>query len=733
VSRRALAVLWIGLLGTVPAPGAARALFVDNYINSNDVRGIAVWDAALALATRGGVVIYDPATGMFRKILRAPSGLPTNDITCVAVSPSGTLWAGTQGSGVARIRPDGGPRRTLTSFDGLPSDAVTTLYVRGDSIWVGTAGGVALFTEIAASGQVALRRVDTTARTAGGLIGDQITGFATVGDTLWCATTAGLSTFSQGTWTARSAALAGAVMPRGLAVHRDTLWAATSNGPYRYVSGFFGAVTGGHPSGGSWVVRSIGGTLYSGAQAALVLRYTGPAWSAVGPGGPPQAAVVDIAGGPDGALYAATRVGLVRYDGPSDSWIPVLSPGPLQDVFLPPSVHAAANAEGVWFTSGNNHAVVHYDGRTWETLTSQSTGGQLDNTSVFGLLLDRDGRVWLGHCCSGADPPPRLDRFDPAAGAWDRPPGSNFITLAQAPSGRVFAGGVEYGNGIYEYDATSGALLDSLTPSNTQGGIGPGLASNIIRDLEFDAAGKGWIALRDVGLDIWDGGGTPARGDDIWTHVSAGLPTQFNYSLAVESPSRAWLGTGGGLARIESGAVTGTWTPQTVPALPAPQVNDLALDAGGNVWIATDAGLAVLAPDGTLETYTVADGLVDDAVACLAWDDAAGAMWAGTAHGISRIVRGGGPAPGFSGRTYVYPNPVRESDSGVRLGGLTDAIQGEVRDPAGRLIRRFHADPTSTLIWDLTRPGGGAAAPGIYLVVLRDKGASRILRIAVLR
>jgi sugar lactone lactonase YvrE len=726
------AAVWICVLGAAAVPASARTLFVNSYINSNDVRGAVAWGASLALATHGGVVVYDPAAGDFQKILRAPSGLPSNDVACVAVGPSGTLWAGTKGKGVARLKPGGGFRRTLTSFDGLPSDFVTALYVHGDSIWVGTAGGIALFTETAASGQIALRRADTVARTAGGLIGDQIAGFSVIGDTLWCATTAGLSSFAQGTWTARAAALTGAT-PRGLAVHQDTLWAATSNGPYRYTSGVFLPVAGGHPAGGSWVLRSLGGGLYSGTNVRSVLRYDGGGWTAVGAAGPPRASVVDLVGAPDGTLYAATRLGLARFDPPGDAWVAVLSPGPLSDAFLPPSVHAAANADGVWFTTGNNSAVLHYDGRAWETLTATSTGGQLDNTGVFGLLLDRDGRVWLGHCCTFAEPVPRLDRFDPGTNTWESPPGSNLITLAQAPSGRVFAGGVEYGNGIYEYDGITGALLDSLTPANTQGGTGPGLASNIIRAVAFDAAGKGWFALRDAGLDVWNGRGTATHGDDVWTHVSAGLPSPFNYSLAVESPSRGWVGTVGGLVRVEDGVVTRTWTPSTVPALPAPQVNDLELDAQGNVWIATVAGLSILAPDGSLETYTVADGLVDDAVACLAWDAAAGAMWAGTAHGISRIVLGGGPAPGFSGRTYVYPNPVREPDTGLRLGGLTDAVGGEIRDSAGRLVRRFHADPTSTLIWDLTRADGGAAAPGIYLVVLRDKGASRILRVAVLR
>jgi ligand-binding sensor domain-containing protein len=727
----AAAAAGLAALLATGAPAVSRTLFVSSHINSNDVRGIAAWGGSLALATHGGIVLFDPLTGSFQKILRAPAGLPSNDVTCVAVGPSGALWAGTGGMGLARLKPGGGFRRTLTSFDGLPSDVVTTIYVRGDSIWVGTAGGVALFTEDAASGQAALRRADTNARTAGGLIGDQIAGFAVLGDTLWCATTAGLSTFAQGTWQARASALSGAT-PRGLAVHGDTLWAATSAGPCRYASGLFSPVPGGHPPGGSWVIRSIAGALYSGTNAASVSRYTGGGWADVGAAGPPPAAVVDVHGDGGGTLYAATHLGLARYAAPEDRWGVLLSPGPLTDVLLPPSVRAASGPDGVWFTTGNGAAVLHYDGRAWETLTGPSTGGKLDNSGVFGLLLDRDHKVWLGHCCRGAPPLPLLDRFDPAAGAWDRPPGTNLITIAQAPSGLVYAGGVEFGNGIYEYDGSTAALLDSLTPANTQAG-GPGLSSNIIRAIAFDAAGKGWIALRDVGLDIWDGRGTATRADDVWTHVGTGLPAPFTFALAVESPARGWLGTGAGLVRIEGGAVTRAWTTSTVPALPSPQVNDLALDPEGNLWIATSAGISILAPDGTLETFTSADGLVDDAVACLAWEPASGAMWAGTAHGLSRIVLGGGPGPAFSGGTYLYPNPVRGADGGIRIGGLTDAAEGEVRDPAGRLVRRFHADPTSGVVWDLKLADGKAAASGIYLVLLRDKGASRILRVAVLR
>src|SRR5438132_12502733 len=121
------------------------------------------------MGTLGGIVTIDPASGAIRKILRAPSGgLPSNRVLAVAVSPSGLLWAGTAESGIARLRPDGTFRRTLSSFDGLPSDRVQALFVHGDSVWVGTGGGVALFTENAA-GQIGLTRAFTSAGTSGAL------------------------------------------------------------------------------------------------------------------------------------------------------------------------------------------------------------------------------------------------------------------------------------------------------------------------------------------------------------------------------------------------------------------------------------------------------------------------------------------------------------------------------------------------------------------------------------
>jgi len=112
---------------------------------TDQVGGLTAWQGKIVAATLGGLVLVDPATREGTKLLASPGGLPSNQVLAVAVGPSGILWAGTADKGVARLVPGGGFKRTLTSFDGLPSDHVQTIYVHGDSVWVGTSGGLVRF------------------------------------------------------------------------------------------------------------------------------------------------------------------------------------------------------------------------------------------------------------------------------------------------------------------------------------------------------------------------------------------------------------------------------------------------------------------------------------------------------------------------------------------------------------------------------------------------------------
>lgn len=721
------------LLASASGARGATPIYITNHVHSDQIGGLTIWQGKIVAATLGGLVSVDPATRERTKLLSAPGGLPSNRLLALGVGPSGTLWAGTADRGVARLVPGGGFRRTLTSFDGLPSDRVQTIYVHGDSVWVGTSGGAALFTETS-SGQVTLRRSDSQASTAGGLVSDDVLAFQQVGDTLWVATSAGLSTFSSGVWRSRASTLG--VQVRSLALHEDTLWAATPAGPRRYAAGAFTVVAAGHV-GSSLAVVSDGARLLSGSGVQGAFRYTGGGWAALGaaPSGfRPSSFVV----APDGSLWAGTDQGLARYDAGNDAWTFYPTEGPALN-----SVERAIVATGsAWFATGNNVPpggnlgnVLRYDGTSWSLLTGSTTGGALQGTSVFGLGSDPLGAVWMGHCCSNGDPLPRTDRYDPAANAWTTPGATNLFVFARGPDGLMYGGSVELGSGVYVFDPAVPALVDSLTPLNTQGAIGTGLASNNLRGIAFDAAGRGWFAHAAAGLDIWDARGTLANHlDDVWNHLGTGFPSVQTTAVETDGAASGWVGTAAGVVRIRNDVVDPATTTAVNASLASTAVRDLELDSEGNLWIATSSGLARVGASSTfVERWTTAEGLAGDDVRALAWDASSRTLWVGTTSGISEVVTPKAGSAAFTAQSFVYPSPLGPETTSLRIGGITGAVTGEIRDVTGAIVRRFECDPAHDVAWDLLLADGSRARSGVFIVVLRDGAEHRMLRVAVVR
>jgi ligand-binding sensor domain-containing protein len=727
--KTSLAIL-AGLILAAPA-GAATQIFITNHVHSNQVGGLTAWQGKIVAATLGGLVLVDPATRERTKLLASPGGLPSNQVLAVAVGPSGILWAGTADKGVARLVPGGGFKRTLTSFDGLPSDHVQTLYVHGDSVWVGTSGGVALFTETA-GGQATLRRSDSQASTAGGLVSNDILAFQQVADTVWVGTSAGLSTFANGVWINRASTLGVAV--RDLAVNQDTLWAATQAGPRRYAGGVFTLIAAGHV-GGSLAFGTYGAGFISGSSVQGAYFYSVNAWIGFGTA-PTGFRPSSFTNAPDGSLWAGSDRGLARYDA---GWTLYPTDGPAVNGVE----RALVDARGAWFATGNAVPpggglgnVLHYDGTTWSLLSTGTTGGALQSTSVFGLAEDQLGAIWMGHCCSPVDPLPRTDRYQPDTGVWNALGSTNIFVITRGPDALMYEGSVEYGNGVYVYDPTVLAVVDSLTPLNTQGSaLGTGLASNNLRGIAFDTTGRGWIAHAATGLDIWDGRGTLTdHSDDVWKHLVTGFPSVQTTAVETDGPASGWVGTVAGVVRIVNDVVVPGTTLAINASLPSAAVRDLELDSEGNLWVATTLGLARVAAGSTfVEHWSTAEGLAGDDVRALAWDAANRTLWVGTTSGISEVVVPKAGVTTFTSQSYVYPSPIGPETTSLRIGGITGEVTGEIRDVTGAIVRRFRCDPAHDVVWDLLLADGTRARSGIFVVVLRDREEHRMLRVAVVR
>ena len=103
----------------------------------------------------------------------------------------------------------------------------------------------------------------------------------------------------------------------------------------------------------------------------------------------------------------------------------------------------------------------------------------------------------------------------------------------------------------------------------------------------------------------------------------------------VEAPVSTVTGTGMGLWRPEVEVEVRAGAGGHAATSYAGKIWDLAADASGNVWVATDAGLSRF--DGRRwTTFTEADGLADDLI-CSVAVDGQGRVWAGSLHGLARL------------------------------------------------------------------------------------------------
>jgi signal transduction histidine kinase/ligand-binding sensor domain-containing protein len=159
---------------------------VSTFVPSDAVGRHSVFDVVedaqgrLLLGTNSGVL--ELSRGRAKQVV--PGGPLLNDaVVALLAARDGTVWAGTYGKGLWRIK--GGEKRLLTTADGLPANQVRSLLEDPDgTLWIGTfGGGLAVFRD----GR--FRSLDSRR----GLPSDNVSKIIDEGDALWLATTRGLA------------------------------------------------------------------------------------------------------------------------------------------------------------------------------------------------------------------------------------------------------------------------------------------------------------------------------------------------------------------------------------------------------------------------------------------------------------------------------------------------------------------------------------------------------------
>ena len=338
-----------------------------------------------------------------------------------------------------------------------------------------------------------------------------------------------------------------------------------------------------------------------------------------------------------GYLWFGTWEGVSRYD-PSTS-----SRGA-------PSTSLAGAEPAPGEPSGQN--VPRGSGKTITTFTPKDG---LADKSIFSILQDRDGMIWLGSPDGG------VTRYDPSGGEFaildTKGKVANTVSsILQDQEGYFWFSTL--GGGVSRYDPSTSRQNTPRSLSRAQSRGSGQVPSSRMRGTSSRQHGLEWIKFttkdgladnyvysifQDRDNHIWfaTNGGLSRYDGSTFSNftVKDGLPNNTVISILQDRDGYFWFSTYDGLSRY-NGSTFSNFTVKD--GLPNNYMASSYQDREGYIWFGTLTG-AVSRYDGeAFTTFTTEDGLGNNAVMSISHDQE-GHLWFGTADGLSR----------YDGRTFT--------------------------------------------------------------------------------
>jgi signal transduction histidine kinase/ligand-binding sensor domain-containing protein len=331
-----------------------------------------------------------------------------------------------------------------------------------------------------------------------------------------------------------------------------------------------------------------------------------------------------------GFLWIGTTAGLSRFDGTE-----------LVDYDTADGLPSArvdwlfeSRAGELWVGTEEGAArLVRQPGAAGKSFAPVALPASAPHQYVNTVFEDPRGRVWLGSARTlyVLDAPGR----DPATAP----------RVALEPQEAVSAGFAARDGSIW-LSTTAG--LRRILPDGSRRLYQP-IAAGDVRALAGDAAGRVWLGTGNaiVAFLPEPAATLPPAGGHVATHAVApprcgalperpgelfrytrgcGLEDPFVYAFAPGRGGTMWVGTRGGVARFDGGALQVYTAGHGLPEAPT---TSLLADRDGRLWAGTESrGLARLDPSGFV-TFDEADGLAGDRIASV-FEDAAGRLYVDT-------------------------------------------------------------------------------------------------------
>ena len=744
----------------------------------NDI--IALRDTVWFATGEAGLVRYLRSTNTWSSITREPNGLAGNSIQAITFDRSGNLFAAVPGKGVSRLDTDG-RWSLLNTFDGLPSDSALTRRAQGDTIWIGTTRGLALWDGRRIAGSV------PDLGTPSPFLDNNINGIAVTGDTLFVSSPKGVqfARLSQriATWTVINdhlpvtGPLPGQELNvRGLAsdghnvltlasgVNSDSLaqsvftsfrwfpplgrWIPDfpSNSQVRRLRDDFGkilATTVGPNLGGGVFVRSFAGGWAQAAGAPSTNTF--------------DDVKLEVGADPDGVIFASSLGRVLQQPVPPQPplpWVTRTPPGPVGNncrniAWANGSVYACYGNDNDGFSRLRDGVWRNFHAGVTCSLPACDADTTFGNASFpAGLLMDPFGSKWVA---MWAGPLVRFDdtvdppRFRNISFVSASPESVHFHSLGHGAAASLaltptqqpgvwfgldsdVIGGDTNPLGLDVYD-TSGTFIRNYNTDY------PHLRNGLIRALERDRTNQIWVGYNNNGLSTFQA--PESLKDDITLEDVTGTGALNVLGIAIHGDS-VWVLADDGLHRYNRNDKRQVSLLQIASAPGGSTMHPIAVATDGTVYVGTTGGLRVhrrgqLPVDFTPDNSPLADFEVRGVFV-----EPSGVVWIGTASGVNRYDPSFAAVvpPRLASLTVsLYPNPAWLTGVGfeLHLKGQATSYDGEVYDLNGRMVHRFHAGGNGVVFWNGRDLAQSWVGPGIYFVRVRGGGAETTSRVVVLR
>ncbi len=683
-----------------------------SFLNSKEIYDMADCGDSLLIGTTSGALIFNKKDTSFTHITNV-NGLLSNDVRGVEIDHYGNFWFLCSGSGITLMR--GNKRRNFTSIENLPSYDLSSLFIDGDTVWVGTSDNAEVWMydmqgdPFTGDGSGKLFDIKPT---------NEVECIQVIGDSIWFGTHKGIGVMKKGGDSFR-------VYNTDSGLPNDTVlaiaewdgyvWAGTIKGSARLGPSGWEIVDANYwcPSENDTIwIRGYGfygsATEFWAATSFGAKKWEYGWWS--------QISWMDTRSVSfDSCLWMGTfGNGICSYDGADlHSYIPE---GPASNVFSSIAVDLDGN---LWsthdFTPGCVAVSKLYNDGTqkkwkWKIYNHPNEWGRVGGGPTR-VLVDKVNNAWV-----------MMRNWDPEGevGVVKIMPNDSIIKLKI--------------DGGANANCITTACLD--TDDNVWIGCGDGYIRRIRNDVVDTAIsndytknvtaiwvspdGCVWVGDRDSGLWIFlkEGGLSRVSGIPI-------EPIKFIKSFGEE----VWVGTDSDIYRVVDREVTISYTKVDMGGT----VQDIAKDLAGGIWFAVkDVGIKRLKPDGMWEHYGIEDGLVDKEVLRLGFDEKQGVLWIGTIRGVSRFEA---EIPLPKPEVKVYPNPFvfsKHKDNGIIFKEVCEREFEEINiyTLSGKKVRTIRESTT----WDVKNESNEFVASGVYIFAVYIKGGERrIGKIAIIR